>query len=282
MTADRQVRYARILGLVFCVAGGAAIAIGWNGAARQASADSQLPYLLSGGAAGIALLTFGVGLLLIAQIRAERQRVSGVLDLMGGAVAARAREGLAQAAAERGDQKEEDFGLPVKGTRLIALILAVVGFAMIALGWNGMAKVASADEQLPYLLSGGFGGVALVLFGVGLLLIAQIRTERRKLMNVLEVMAVAVGRTASERGDVLMELGSDAAPGIVVAGPSTYHRPDCRLIQGKEGLDRLTADAARASGLSPCRVCDPDRRDEVVQDAAEDESEARAEEPAGV
>jgi hypothetical protein len=273
VTADRQVRSARVLALLFCLAGGAAIALGWNGAARQASADSQLPYLLSGGAAGIGLLTFGVGLLLIAQIRAERQRVSGVLDLMGAALAARAKETLAQAAADRGETGEEHFGLPVKGARVLALIFAFGGFALIGLGWNGMAKVASADQQLPYLLSGGFGGMAMVLFGVALLLIAQIRTERRKLMNVLEIMAVAVGRTAGSDTGVSAASASSSAPGLVVAGPSTYHRPDCRLVQGKAGLDRLTADAARSSGLTACRVCDPDA------DAAEDaDSDAKASE----
>jgi hypothetical protein len=279
LTADRQVRSARILAIIFCLAGAVAIGVGWNGAARQASADSQLPYLLSGGAAGIGLLTFGVGLLLIAQIRSERQRVSGVLDLMGGALAARARETLSEVAAERGEQGEEHFGLPVKGARVLALVLAFAGFAMIVLGWNGMAKVASADQQLPYLLSGGFGGMALILFAVALLLVAQIRTERRKLMNVLEIMAVAVGRTASGDEDVLTELGSPAAPGLLVAGPSTYHRPECRLVQGKPGLDRLTAEAARSSGLSPCRVCDPDGSSEAATTSDEptgDSSEEHA------
>jgi len=289
VTADRQVRSARILALIFCLAGGAAIVLGWNGAARQASADSQLPYLLSGGAAGIGLLTFGVGLLIVAQIRAERQRVSGIIDLMGEQVAARSRESLAQAAAERGGQVEEPFGMPVKGARIVALLLAFAGFVLIALGWNGMAKVASADQQLPYLLSGGFGGMALILFGVGLLVIAQIRTERRKLMNVLEVMAVAVGRTSAESGDTLIQLGSDAAPGTVVAGPSTYHRPDCRLIQGKEGLERMSVKAAQSSGLSPCRVCDPDAMSLEGEPAptsddegADADSEDKAEATAGV
>lgn len=285
MTADRQVRSARILALVFCVAGGAAIAFGWNGAARQASADSQLPYLLSGGAAGLALLTFGVGLMLIAQIRSERQRVSRVLDLMGGTLAERSKAQLAQAAEERGDPVEESFGLPVKGARILALVLAFAGFAMIIIGWNGMAKVASADEQLPYLLSGGFGGMALVLLSVGLLLVAQIRTERRKLMNVLEIMAVAVGRTATdEPTDTLAALGSPAAPPgrTVVAGPSTYHKPDCRLVQGKPGLDRMSIEAAKRSDLSPCRVCDPDSLDAPAPDSEDGESSERSEEHATV
>jgi hypothetical protein len=197
LNAERQIRSARILAMVFCAAGALAIAAGWDGAARQASADSQLPYLLSGGAAGIGLLTFGIGLLIVAQMRAERRRIVGVLDVMGASVAARAREALARTAEEHGGKEEEQFGLPVRGARVLALACALIGFAMIALGWNGMAKVSSADQQIPYLLSGGFGGMALILFSVGLLLVAQIRTERRRLTDLLEVMAVAVRTIAS-------------------------------------------------------------------------------------
>src|SRR5436190_21181449 len=103
--------------------------------------------------------------------------------------------------------------------------------------------------------------MALVPLYVGLLLVDELRPERRKLMNVLEIMAVAVGRTATdEPTDTLAALGSSAAPPgrTVVAGPSTYHRPDCRLVQGKPGLDRMSIDSAKRSDLSPCRVADPD------------------------
>ena len=86
MKPDRQIRYARYLGILFCVGGFVAIGLGWNGAARTANPDSQLPYLLSGGAAGIGLIVFGVGLMLVAQIRSERRRLQEVMDLMGPAM----------------------------------------------------------------------------------------------------------------------------------------------------------------------------------------------------
>ena len=70
----RQVAYTRWLGLAFCTAGFAAIALGWQGMSEATSADAQLPYLLSGGAAGLGLIGFGVGLLVMAQLRADRIR----------------------------------------------------------------------------------------------------------------------------------------------------------------------------------------------------------------
>ena len=66
---DRQIRFARILGLVFIVAGFAAIGFGWSGMARVACNDCQLPYLLSGGAAGVGLVILGCSSLVIAQVR---------------------------------------------------------------------------------------------------------------------------------------------------------------------------------------------------------------------
>ena len=101
--------------------------------------------------------------------------------------------------------------------------------------------------------------MGLITFGVGVLLVAQIRTERQKLATVLEVMALGVAKATGGEPIVLDQAArADTPPDtLVVAGPSTFHRPDCRLIQGKPGLDRLTVEVARSSGLSPCRVCDP-------------------------
>src|SRR5439155_7068996 len=96
----------------------------------------------------------------------------------------------------------------------------------------------------------------LIVFGVGLLLVSQIRTERRQLMNVLEVMAIAV--SSASKGEAVETASSGAGSDVlVVAGPTTFHRPDCRLVQGKPGLDRLTLDVAQSTGLTACRVCDP-------------------------
>jgi hypothetical protein len=248
--ADRQIRFMRWLGFAFVVGGFVAIGLGWNGMARRATFDEQIPYVLSGGIAGIGLIVLGIGLLLVAQIRSERQRLSTILDVMGPAAKKLAPK------AETGPQASEPFLFHVRHVRMLSLVLVAGGFLAIGLGWNGMARTASGDEQFPFIVSGGALGIGLIVFGVGLLLVSQIRTERRQLMNVLEVMARAVSSASS--GEAVETSSESAASDVlVVAGPSTFHRPDCRLVQGKPGLDRLTIEVAQSSGLSPCRVCDP-------------------------
>jgi hypothetical protein len=261
---DRQIRWARLLALVFIVAGAVVIFVGWNGAARQPGVDQQFPYLISGGIAGLALVVLGLGVLLIAQIRSERQRLQRVVDIMEPAV--RKLAGRVEAPAAK---SAEPFLFQIRHVRMLGVVALLGGGVLIFLGWNGAARRPFVDEQFPYVISGGMGGLSLLVLGIGVLLIAQIRIERQKLMQVLEVMATAVSKSV---GVADMGGAEPAAPSdiLVVAGPSTFHRPECKLVQGKPGLDRLTLDVAQSTGLTPCRVCDPlGLRDVPLEVAAE-------------
>jgi hypothetical protein len=141
----------------------------------------------------------------------------------------------------------------IRLSRILGLAFAIAGFAAIGVAWYGMAKVACVDCQLPYLLSGGAAGLGLILFGVGLLLMAQIRTERIRLNDRLEALVTTLARSTRGTGEP-----ASARDGEVVAGRSTYHRPDCKLIVGKTDLDVVSVEAATLQGLSPCRVCHPE------------------------
>src|SRR5262245_12582124 len=76
----RLVHLSRWLGLAFVAGGFAALGRAWVGPARESCVDCQLPYLGSGGIGGIALVVLGVGLLIVAQIRTERVRLSELFD----------------------------------------------------------------------------------------------------------------------------------------------------------------------------------------------------------
>jgi hypothetical protein len=53
-------------------------------------------------------------------------------------------------------------------------------------GWAGAAQVDCVECQIPFLLSGGAAGIGLIIFGVALMLLAQIRTESRRLGDRIE------------------------------------------------------------------------------------------------
>lgn len=158
----------------------------------------------------------------------------------------------------------ENADARVRYGRILGIICIVAGFTAITLGWNGSASRGCVDCQFPYFISGGIGGLALVVFGSSLLIVSALRAERMHLQDTMERVGAAAVPTAD------LVAAASAAPakrsagstnGTVVVGRSTYHRPDCRLVQGKEGLDRVTVDQAAASGLSACRVCNPARAD---------------------
>jgi hypothetical protein len=141
----------------------------------------------------------------------------------------------------------------VRFGRILGLFFFVAGFTTIGFGWNGMAKEACPDCQLPYLLSGGAGGLGLIVVGGVLLVMAQIRDERLKLADQLRAIGTTMSRAVSAPA---LAAFPDAR---VLAGRSTYHRPGCRLIEGKADLDELSVDVAAMGGLTPCRVCEPPR-----------------------
>lgn len=76
----RQTRLTRLVGLALCIGGFVAIGFGWSGAASKDCTQCQMPYLLSGGAAGIGLIAFGVGMMVMAQLRTEGRRLAERLD----------------------------------------------------------------------------------------------------------------------------------------------------------------------------------------------------------
>ena len=62
--------------------------------------------------------------------------------------------------------------------------LIVLGAVAALLGWAGVSNKDIEPLQLPYLASGGIGGVILTAVGVGLLLAADIRRDRERLGRI--------------------------------------------------------------------------------------------------
>jgi hypothetical protein len=150
----------------------------------------------------------------------------------------------------------------------LALLVIALGLLAIGIGWNGAAgrgsqvavtqsdgtKVYITDSraQFPWLLSGGFLGLGLVVVGSALLVSQSHRADRSRLEAKLDEVVDALGttrRSSSVPRDV---------SGLVAAGSTSYHRPDCRLVDGRDETELLTPAEANSRGLSACRICAPD------------------------
>jgi hypothetical protein len=127
--------------------------------------------------------------------------------------------------------------------------VCLLGGLLLFLGWNGAASHNDIRKQFPYLLSGGLAGLALIVLGAALLVIEVVRSERTALQETILELRDALDRLAPR---------PPVGPGAVIAGATSFHRPTCRLVAGRDELDVLPAPDALEQGLTPCRICHPD------------------------
>lgn len=165
----------------------------------------------------------------------------------------------------------EDVDRRVRMGRLLGLVFVVLGFIVIAKAWDGAASQQYVQQMIPYLLSGGFLGLGLVVLGSVLLFLATIRAERAILTDRFEEMATLLGRNLSRLA--VSPNGAGASGEQVVAGATAYHRPGCRVLEGKDNLMTVTVEQAEAEGLDACRVCDPPRPPQKLEEQAAGETQ---------
>lgn len=144
-------------------------------------------------------------------------------------------------------------------------ILIAVGALLMLLGYLGVSREAIPAKQIPYLVSGGLGGIFVALLGAYFLGTQQLRNDSGRL-DRLEQMVEELHGALLTRADAPVSNGSasrvvdnDAAPArrvVVVPGGQLFHRTDCAMTNGKDGSE-VTPAAARKRGMSPCPTCAP-------------------------
>lgn len=136
------------------------------------------------------------------------------------------------------------------------------GFVAIFLGWNGAASFDRVPAQFPWLISGGVTGLALVVIGASLLVIENNRRDRAALMALVEELrlqlehspgAVSGGNGFAPPTQAVRTIGADT----VIAGASSFHDPECRLVADRPDLEAITRDEAADRDLTACRICNP-------------------------
>jgi hypothetical protein len=128
--------------------------------------------------------------------------------------------------------------------------LTSLGVVAIILGWYGTAHTTRLYQQVPYLVSGGLFGLALVVFGgfayFGYWLTRLVDDGRRQ-TDVLERIEGLL-RESAAAGQ------ADVAEVVSTPSGTMAHRRDCSMVAGKPSL--LAVDPA-TTDLAPCSICQP-------------------------
>src|SRR3954454_4052568 len=142
--------------------------------------------------------------------------------------------------------------------------LMPLGFLLIVLGWVGASHTPLLFEQIPYMISGGLLGVALVFAGGFVyfaywmtLLVRESRAAREdlqaslaRLENLIASGAMIGGHFAAD------EVGSvnGHTSFVATATGTMIHRPDCVAVANRDGLRAVPPDTP---GYTACGLCEP-------------------------
>lgn len=134
---------------------------------------------------------------------------------------------------------------------------AILGYAGPALALAGVVAIVVATGQtlstgdirlqMQQIMSGGIGGLALMVAGVTLWLLHHLGRTR----SDIEALKGAVQQTES----TAVGVAQIAPVTTVIATKESFHAEGCVLLGGKRATRTLPIDDALASGLTPCGLC---------------------------
>lgn len=137
----------------------------------------------------------------------------------------------------------------------IGWILAGLGVLAIFIAWVQAADELFVARQIPYVISGGLGGLGLIVLG-GVLLHAHDLYRYTDRLDRVEQKVDDIHRAMVAAGEIV---GLGEADGAVVMLPtgSTYHVSSCPAIKGKQTTTIDSAEAAAQQGRAACKLCAP-------------------------
>src|SRR3954453_17276908 len=112
------------------------------------------------------------------------------------------------------DDPLTDFGL-----KALAAVLTIAGLIAVLVGYLGVRDESHIELQLPYLISGGIGGLALMGLGALVLIQYQMRLQARRFAEMTDTLdewkeqAIAELRTFLEGAEIDVEVLTPATNG---------------------------------------------------------------------
>jgi hypothetical protein len=144
---------------------------------------------------------------------------------------------------------------------IVGAVCVPLGLLLILLGYWGAAHASRVIQQIPYEVSGGLLGLALVFaggfafFGCWL---ARVQRDQHRLADRVEnqtaVLGDALGRIEALLGEQRpSENGARRLALVRTPGGSLVHEPTCSIVAGRDDLIAVRAGA----DLVPCKICGP-------------------------
>lgn len=145
-------------------------------------------------------------------------------------------------------------------------ILLPLGVVLVLLGWYGASHTVLIFEQVPYLISGGLLGLALVIGGGFVyfaywmtLLVREGRESRQDLQAVLLriedlLQAGSMGTAQPQTHRTAVATATVTTDLVATKTGTMIHRADCVAVEARDNLRPVTA---TTKGLTPCKLCDP-------------------------
>jgi hypothetical protein len=147
---------------------------------------------------------------------------------------------------------------PTDPWSIAAVLCLGGGGVLILIAWYDISGTADVYKQLPYLVSAGFTGLALIILGSALIVAGRSDRMERRLAQLLDAITDAVqdeDQPAAITTDSPDEPAANAAGSyLTVPEGRTYHRPGCLLLREKDAGPADPA-AIESGALSPCPVC---------------------------
>ena len=170
--------------------------------------------------------------------------------------------------------------LDLRGTwQVIAgAMLLPFGIAVIIIGWHGAAYGNVDQKQIPYLISGGILGLAIVIVGCFFFWAhwlyrlheqaeihheEALREQRELTKSLIDAIASGGGRVITEATPGTPSGVSVSANGravgrsfVATATGTNFHTAGCPMVANRAGALR-TVTEREAEEMKPCRVCEP-------------------------
>jgi len=155
-----------------------------------------------------------------------------------------------------------------KATRpVIGWVLLGIAALVILIGWIGVSGTPVVAKQIPYVVSGGIGGVLLAVLGAYFLGTEELRKDSGRL-DRLEQMVLQLHDTLLAREDAPAPVNpADEAPAkngqvyVSLTGSDLYHRPDCAMVASKANAAKVAPSTIKRRQLTPCSLCEPSMAD---------------------